>query len=155
TALAAFVESGKGLVVAHEAFLSPPWPAYWPVDADGGRRVRVTFLGVRIARPEHPIVRGMDRNFLTPDAIPSDRGTRPGAEVIAEAAPTDGGSAPGGPVLAASRHGKGRVVGLALGHNPSALHERRVAALFARGSEWTATGAVTLPPQRAPSRPAP
>src|SRR5262249_40084183 len=113
------------------------------------------FLGVRIARPEHPIVRGMDRNFLTPDAIPSDLRTRPGAEVIAEAAPTDGGSAPGGPVLTASRHGKGRVVGLALGHNPSALNERLAAALFAGGPEGTATGAVPLPPQRAPSRPAP
>src|SRR5262249_4224479 len=155
TALAACVASGKGLVVAHEAFLGPPWPAYRPVAADRSRRLRVTFLGVQITRPEHPIVRGMDRHFLTPDAMPSDLRARPGAEVIAEAAPTDGGSAPGGPVLTASRHGKGRVVGLALGHNPSALHQRRVAALFARCCEWTATGAVTLPPERAPSRPAP
>ena len=55
----------------------------------------------------------------------------------------------------ASRSGKGRVVALALGHDPSAIHEPQFIATFARGSEWAATGTVSLPADPRPSRPAP
>src|SRR5262249_23158217 len=53
-ALAAFVESGKGLVVAHASIVGPASPACAPVDGDADTEPRVAFLGVRLVRPEHP-----------------------------------------------------------------------------------------------------
>src|SRR6185312_14246698 len=66
-----------------------------------------------------------------------------------------GSGGKGEPVLLASRSGRGRVVWLALGHDPSALHEPQTATLFARSCEWAATGAVTLPADLGATRPEP
>jgi type 1 glutamine amidotransferase len=135
--LASFVESGKGLVLAHGSFGGSSAPA-------------VRFLDVTISRPEHPIVSGMKDRFRTADAVPTGLTPLPQAETIATV-----GDGPGEPVLTASSSGKGRVVRLALGHDPSAMHEPQFRAILARGCEWAATGSVTLPADLAPPRPAP
>jgi type 1 glutamine amidotransferase len=48
--------------------------------------------------------------------------------------------------------GKGRVVYTTLGHDVKALEPPGVAAVFTRGVEWAATGAVTLRPPREANR---
>jgi type 1 glutamine amidotransferase len=146
-AIADFVASGKGLVVTHGALSRGPSsgeaPAYWPARPSGEPLLPVQFLGVSIARPEHPIVRGLTGGFRTPDAIPRITVNPTGSEVVALA--LDGNTRKDEPVLVVSRHGKGRVVGLALGHDASAIHEKAFRAILARAGEWAATGDVTMP----------
>jgi type 1 glutamine amidotransferase len=150
--IADFIESGRGLVVAHGALGIAAAPAFWPALADSRARPPVTFLDVTITRPEHPIVAGMNAKFRTADSSPRGVTVRGQAEVLATAKDAKGdGQAE--PVLVVSRAGKGRVVLLALGHDPSALHEPQVIATIARASEWAASGKVTLPSEPGPSRP--
>ncbi len=158
--IAAFVASGKGLLVTHRGLgLSPgvgkdsstTAPPYWPVLSKGEPHPRVQFLDVNLTRPEHPIVKGMNGVFATADSLPHGLVAGPSAEVLATAADRSGGEAE--PVLIASASGRGRVVCLALGHDASAIHEKAFRAAFARAGEWAATGAVTLPPEPAAGRP--
>jgi len=165
-AIAGFVESGKGLVVTHGALgsftamhtasipkqqnrIEPARmvPAYWPATPTSDEHPPVHFFEVKIARSEHPIVRGMKSRFRTADAIPRGMSTHPTAEVIATDSgdATNGGSGKDVPVLLASSHGMGRVFCTALGHDPAAMHQQEFIASFARGTEWAATGTVTLP----------
>jgi type 1 glutamine amidotransferase len=164
-AIAGFIESGKGLVVTHGALgssagmpvadgtrppdgtrLSTKVPGYWPANPESAMHTRVQFFEVKLARPDHPIVRGMKTGFRTADAPYRGLTTRPGVEMIATAA-GEAGSGVGQeePVLIASSHGKGRIFCIALGHDPAAMHQQEFIATFARGSEWAATGEVTLP----------
>jgi type 1 glutamine amidotransferase len=159
-AVAGFVESGKGLVVTHRPLAhaaSRPGdnderknvPAYWPLRPKDKPLEPVRFIDVKAVRPEQPIVRGMKSRFRTADAAPGGLGVLPSAEVIL-AAVVDGRKEP---VLAVSGLGKGRVVGMALGHDAAAMHEKAFVAAFARACEWAATGVVTLPPGLEPAHP--
>jgi type 1 glutamine amidotransferase len=149
-AIAGFVESGKGLMITHGALSSAIAVEYGPVGSAGALHTPVQFFEVRVTRPEHPIVQGMKSEFRMADATYRGLTSRPGAEEIAMAA-SEGGKPE--PLLIASSHGKGRVLCVALGHDPAAMHQQEFVTLFARGSEWAATGAVTLPPDLDPSRP--
>lgn len=140
-ALAAFLDAGKGLLVAREALETPTPSREWPLVAGRQPQGPVRFLDVKIARSRHPIVQGMDATFRTADSVPGGLIARPRAEVIAT---TDDGSG-SVPVLAASSRGRGRVAVMALGCDASAMHEPHFRALFARASEWAASGTVTLP----------
>ncbi|HEV3162913.1 MAG TPA: ThuA domain-containing protein [Isosphaeraceae bacterium] len=172
-AIAAFVESGKGLVVTHAAL--PYWMGQPARDANRQHAAesvatvqqdraaasssnvptQVRFLEIKIGRSEHPIVRGMKDSFKTADAIHRGLPPRPGAEVIATAVDDsrDGGSGKEQPVIIAYPLGKGRVFGTALGHDLAAMHEAEFITTFARGTEWAATGTVTLPPDLGPPKP--
>ncbi len=167
-AIAGFVGSGKGLVITHGALASrkgiptsegkkPPArvvPEIWPAELAGEPESPVRFLEVKIARLEHPIVRGMKSGFRTADAVPRGLG-KPAALVIATALgdPKSGESGKDIPVLITSSLGNGRIVCLALGHDPAAMNEKDFMAIFAKASEWAATGAVTLPPYLGPAHP--
>jgi type 1 glutamine amidotransferase len=153
-AVAGFVASGKGLVVARGALGGSAAPTFWPAFAASGPQPHVRFLDVAIERPEHPIVAGMRGGFRTADSVPHVMSARADSETIL-AAGSAGGGGRDEPVLVASRSGTGRVVIVALGYDLAAIHEPQFRATFARASEWAATGAVTLPADPGPSRPAP
>jgi type 1 glutamine amidotransferase len=140
-AIAAFVAAGKGLVVTHGAFSAADLPRDLPLTANAEARLPVRFLDVKIAAADHPIVQGMDVTFRTADSVPSGLAARPDTQVIAST--DDGGGSV--PVLAIAAQGKGRIAALALGCDPSATYEPHFRALFARATEWAASGAVTLP----------
>jgi type 1 glutamine amidotransferase len=149
-ALAAFAALGRGLVITHRAFTMPGVPRDSPLTAEvESSQPPVHFLDIKVSGPDHPIVRGMQSTFRTADSLPSSLAARPGAQVIAT---TDSGRGTV-PVVASSSHGKGRIVAIALGCDPSATHEPQFRALFARAGEWAASGAVTLP--AVPKRPGP
>jgi type 1 glutamine amidotransferase len=159
--IAAFVASGKGLVVTHGALSSctgrnrldgskhpaPTAPGYWPALASNASQTPVHFFETKIARPEHAIMRTMQGQFRTADALYRGLAVRPGAEVLAVAADNGraGGRAPDEPLLVTSSYGKGRVFVSALGHDVAAMQAQEFIASFARGTEWAATGTVTLP----------
>jgi type 1 glutamine amidotransferase len=165
-AIASFVESGKGIVVTHGALRDSTGsrstgedkpasradaarsvPAYWPAIPTGDQETPIQFFRVKIARTEHPIVRGLTGGFKIADAIPRGLRIVPAAMVIATSVDDAkvGGSGKDEPVLVASSYGKGRVFVTALGHDISAMHENEFIAAFARGTEWAATGTVTIP----------
>ncbi len=49
------------------------------------------------------------------------------------------------PLVWTSQFGKGRVFGFTLGHGPESLQFDGVVSLLTRGTEWAASGAVTVP----------
>jgi type 1 glutamine amidotransferase len=148
-AISEFVASGKGLVVTRGAFEASGRMDNWPLAAGALPGLPVRFHEVKIARPDHPIVRGMNDVFRTADSAPGGLDARPGAEVIATI--EEGGRAV--PVLAACSAGTGRIAALALGHDASAMHEPAVRAALARMGEWAASGSVTLPASLGPPGP--
>src|SRR5208337_1685861 len=81
------------------------------------------------------------------DAPPRGLVIQPGAEVLASARDeiNSNGGSNDQPILFALQHGNGRVFCTALGHDLAAMHEPSFIATFARGTEWAATGKVTLP----------
>jgi type 1 glutamine amidotransferase len=160
--IAGFVESGKGLVITHGALGSSigvhrpdgdrpesarTVPGYWPVLPSHASHGLVRFLDVKIDRPEHPIAQGIPTGFRTADASYAGMESQPAAEVIARTLDQ--------PVLLAYGYGKGRVLCSALGHDLAAMQQPEFIATFARGTEWAATGAVTLPADLGRSRPNP
>jgi type 1 glutamine amidotransferase len=146
-AITEFVAAGKGLVVARGAFAAPDGMEDWPLAAGGVPGSPVRFLDVMIARPDHPIVRGLNDAFRTADSVPGGLTARPGSEVLATIG--EGGRAV--PVLAICSVGKGRIAAIALGHDASAMHEPAFRAALARMGEWAASGTVSLPPSLGPS----
>ncbi|HWD19453.1 MAG TPA: ThuA domain-containing protein [Verrucomicrobiae bacterium] len=124
-----FVKSGKGLVSVAAA-------------ADGLPQ----FLRITIAQTNHPMVAGITPEFRIADVL-AQVSAPPGATVLADIN--------GAPALAVSTNGQGRVVSLLLGRNFAALHERFYLAVLARGVEWAATDAVTLPAEISLSEPDP
>lgn len=51
------------------------------------------------------------------------------------------------PLVWTTEYGKGRVFACTLGHGPDSLQYDGVASLLTRGTEWAATGKVTVPPR--------
>jgi type 1 glutamine amidotransferase len=155
-----FVSSGKGLVVIHEALYvgtakKPSWKAF----AEMTRVQQATsaahnltgppsFLRINLRRPEHPVVAGMKAEFRIADKLCGNPTLLPGAEIIATAREVsqNENAVSDAPVLFANNYGKGRVFCTALGHELAGMNEKWFMTTFARGTEWAATGRVTLPP---------
>jgi len=49
------------------------------------------------------------------------------------------------PVVWVHRYGKGRVMGVSIGHGPDTLRRPNFTGMIARGCEWCATGEITVP----------
>jgi type 1 glutamine amidotransferase len=155
-ALADAVHSGKGLVVYHYA--SSAFTSGGPFDKEfeqliaGGWR-KQGFHGKRhvfpvsMAKPDHPITRGMPADFThSNDELYQNSLIPEGSEVLATAYsdkskdPKNTGKQE--PVVWVTKQGKGRVVENALGHDVPAMQDLGFQTLFIRGVEWAATGEV-------------
>jgi type 1 glutamine amidotransferase len=177
-----FIKSGKGLVVVHRALNSfsglevvsdhpvtppikePPWPefakmikGYWPAQPPGGFHAPPHFFEVKIIKGDHPVVQGLKTSFKTADDLYHGLTFLPGAEVIAAAYddPKNGGTGKDEPLIFSSSYGKGRVFCTALGHDVASMQAGGFIATFLRGTEWAATGKVTLPPDQGMPGPGP
>lgn len=159
-----FIRGGKGFVVFHAASATcHDWPEFqqlvartWGADKTGHGAYE-TFQ-VRIDDVDHPITDGL-RDFWTTDEL---------WHSMVQVAPTEfhtlasafagfniGGSGKVEPVLLTTRLGEGRGVNLVLGHDVHAMRNAAWRTLMLRGSEWAATGQVTIPvPDDWPSTPA-
>jgi hypothetical protein len=171
-----FVSSGKGLVVVHGASYAftglevlgdghkktgikqPPWPeylqmigGYWSEETPkSGHGQRHTFP-VKLVNREHPITLGMKETFLATDELYHNLRMSANVNVLATAFddPRMGGTGKEEPILWTVDYGKGRVFHTTLGHDLAAMQEAGFVSTFVRGTEWAATGAVTLPPDTA------
>jgi type 1 glutamine amidotransferase len=170
-----FIRSGKGLMAVHGVSYGvffgqefqgrwrasskgdPGWTAYpemlgasWKPEniGHGARHV----FPVKWVDREHPIARGLAPAFTANDELYHRLDLRPNARVLAAAfsAPETGGTGRDEPMMWAVPFGKGRVAYCTLGHDTSAMAQPGFAAALARGAEWVATGAVTLPAHVSP-----
>lgn len=175
-AIGGFVESGKGLVVTQGALSfcksqhaptrdgpdgssglsATSVPDFWPASASGHLAASVPFLEVKITEPGHPILQGCSGGLKIADAVFRGVVARPGSAVIATVrAGAESGWDKDEPSLIVSGYGKGRVFCTALGHDLAAMQEPQFITTFARGTEWAATGHVTLAPELGPPGPRP
>ncbi len=149
-----FVAGGKGLVLVH--FACGAWHNEWPEYAQiagrvwfgqepgPGKRQHDAYgpFRVELARPDHPILRGM-ADFDTQDELYTClTGDHP-IEILAQAkSKVDGKFYP---MAFVSNYGKGRTFHCPLGHDAKALSVPAVQELFRRGCAWAAGLAPVAP----------
>ncbi|MFA5189907.1 MAG: HEAT repeat domain-containing protein [Verrucomicrobiia bacterium] len=151
TAYLDFVRGGKGLVVVHAGSSTfYDWPEYqqagcasWKLGQTGhGKPHEFT---VKATDTAHPITRGLEP-FKTTDEL----WMRPGVQSTARVLATGDDQ----PIALVTEFGKGRGFTLMLGHNGAFMATPGFQTLLLRGTEWAATGNVTLAATTAPARPA-
>ena len=170
-AIEEFVEEGGGLIAVHQAIYGAffgqklrnnrwatgtpgsEWAAFskmigatWaPANIGHARR---TVFSVEWKNPEHPINSSLPPSFLANDELYHRITLRPTVQVLAEAeSPAHlGGTGKREPLVWVNQFGKGRVLFTPLGHDALAWHEPGMANLLARGTEWAATGQVSIEP---------
>lgn len=114
-------------------------------------------FAVNVVDPHHPITAGMEDFVMHPDELYHRLVRGEGAEfrvlMSAFSDPATGGTGRFEPMATVATYGKGRVFHTPLGHTwTGALPTRatwadpQLRCLVARGTEWAATGAVTLSP---------
>lgn len=116
--------------------------------AGGTHGAQHEFL-IETREPEHPIVKGLPLKWRhAPDELYSKlRGPAKNLTVLAtsKAEPGKGGTEENEPILMTISYGKGRVFHTTLGHGPQAMFGVGFQVTTQRGTEWAATGKVTLP----------
>jgi type 1 glutamine amidotransferase len=170
-----YIRNGGGLVVIHAADNSfPDWPEYNEMIAVGGwgnrdeksgpmirwhdgKQVLDTMPGkagahgarspfvVNFIVADHPITKGLTASWLhaSDELYGRLRGPCKNVTVIANAMPAKGGELD--PILMVIDYGKGRVFHDVLGHDVPAMVDIGFQVTLQRGTEWAATGKVTLP----------
>ena len=146
------IRGGKGFVVFHAgAATFHAWPEFqqlvgstWKLGQTGHARVHE--LKVAIADHEHPVTRGM-KDYLTTDELWHRVGVTGKLNVLCTAFADKkmGGTGKDEPAAHWRPFGKGRCFHLILGHHVPALTSPGTKALMLRGTEWAATGKVTIP----------
>ena len=156
------VRAGCGVTVIHaanNAFVG--WDDYermvgllWRKGTGHGR---YHAFDVAVVDHNHPITRGMADLKMHPDELYHRLKHKEGAHyqvlMSAFSDPKTGGTNRHEPMATASTFGDGRVFHTPLGHvwrnnlpSHATWHDPQLRSLVARGSEWAATGAVTLSP---------
>lgn len=158
-AIEAFVQSGKGFVVLHDRALSfapandvkkreegkNNWPSFLAMTKSDNSRGNSneptpfsSWFPVKLTKPEHPITSGIKDGQKTVDRPCMDFIPDSKAEVLMT-------TETGQPLAFVSRFGEGRVFATALGANLAAMQEKLFITALLRGTEWAASGKVTLP----------
>ena len=159
------VEGGVGVVVVHAANNAfPGWTDYEKLVGlcwrDGTGHGAYHPFDVHVVDAAHPITQGMADFRMHPDELYHRLVPTPGAEyrvlMSAFSDPKTGGTGRFEPMATAATWGKGRVFHTPLGHTwtgqvptRATWRDPQLRHFLARGTEWAATGAVTLPPQPA------
>jgi type 1 glutamine amidotransferase len=114
----------------------------------GAHGKRVPFMIV-VRDAEHPITRGLPASWMqTADELYAKlRGPAENMHVLATgySDPATNGTGENEPLLMTIHFGKGRVFHTTLGHDAAAMQGLAFQVSLQRGTEWAATGGVTLP----------
>ena len=149
TALLEFVRNGGGFVVVHAGgTMFGDWTdfqkmigATWGAGTGHGAKhaFEVKFTG------SHPITQGL-APFTITDELWHRMVAQPDKQVLATAlsAPDHGGSGQDEPMVMITQFGQGRGFNLVLGHDLQAIANPNFQTLLLRGTEWAATGRVTI-----------
>lgn len=151
-ALLDFLAAGKGFVVIHGASAgNPGWAEFEDLCGESARpgsgHGEYYQYEVKIVDRGHPIAKGLDHYTSNVEEIYHNKLHRPTTHVLATAysRPDKRGTGKDEPVLIVTRHGQGRVFHNVMGNTTSAMDNPYWKALTLRGTEWAATGTVTLP----------
>jgi len=116
----------------------------------GGQHGQRVPFQIVVRQPDHPITRGLPRSFMqTNDELYGRlRGPAENLHILATAYsnPATGGTDEHEPILMTIHYGKGRVFHTTLGHDEKAMRGLAFQTTLRRGTQWTATGRVALPP---------
>ena len=165
-ALLAFVRSGKGLVVYHHSAASfQDWEEFEKLlgcvwRTVGSHHSSVHDYRVDIRDTEHPITRGLSSFMAKTDELYAGLKCRSEGEfhvlatgwddhslyVAKPREPLPTGPSRDEPLLWTVGYGSGRVFATMLGNDMRAVRTPGFVATFVRGTEWAATGAVTIAP---------
>lgn len=114
----------------------------------GAHGKRVPFLIV-VRDDDHPITRGLPKSWMqTQDELYGKlRGPAENMHVLATAYsdPSTGGTGEHEPILMTIHYGEGRVFHTTLGHDTEAMQGLAFQITLQRGTQWAASGEVTLP----------
>jgi len=146
-----FVRGGKGFVLFHAASATfHSWPEFQDLIAatwgkGTGHGPYHTFK-VTVTDRDHPVTRGMP-DFWTMDELWHRMATRPTMKVLGTAFSDkkQRGTGKDEPVVIHTELGRGRCFHLVLGHDVKAMRNLAWRTLMLRGTEWAATGEVTIP----------
>lgn len=103
---------------------------------------------VTIRDGEHPVTKGMPKEWMhnIDELYDNMRGPIQNVRILATAAaPMGKGTGVNEPMIWTVEYGKGRVFHTPMGHDVNAMKCVGFAATVQRGTEWAATGKVTLP----------
>ncbi|GAB2778505.1 hypothetical protein GCM10027275_22380 [Rhabdobacter roseus] len=141
-AIFAFVDAGKGLVLAHPAlwYNWADWPEYNQKLVGGGSKGHNKYgpFDVTITNTKHPITKGVPATFNLDDELyyylPDAAGTP--IEVLATAKAADSDKV--FPSLFVVKYPKGRIVGFALGHDAASHTIEPYRVILRNAVKWAA-----------------
>jgi len=153
-----YIAAGHGFVLFHAASTAwMDWPEFgdligltWQKDKAGknisGHGAKHAFK-IHITDPNHPVMAGMKDFTHVTDELYHRQLLHKGAKVLATAfsAKDKGGAGQDEPMIVVTEYGKGRCFNNAMGHDAKAMAGPGFQALMLRGTEWAATGKVTIP----------
>jgi type 1 glutamine amidotransferase len=141
-AIVKFVESGKGLILAHAAlwYNWKDWPEYNLNFAGGGSNGHDKFgkFKIKINDSDHSITKGVSKSFTISDElyyyIPDSNG--PGINILATAVNDSTGSE--FPSLFTVNNDNARIVGIALGHDEHSHNLLEYKNILINSVKWAA-----------------
>ena len=149
-----FIGGGKGFVVVHAGSSTlQDWPEFqqiaggtWGKDITGHGPIH-TFK-VDIDDKNHPVLKGL-KEFYIKDELWNRTKFQDDIHIVCSAysSPEKKGTGKNEPVVITTKYGKGRGFYSVLGHNKATMQNTAWKTLLLRGTEWAATGKVTIPVQ--------
>ena len=154
-----YIAAGHGFVLFHAASTAwGDWPEFgdligltWQKDKTTGKNVSghgaQHSFAITIVDKDHPITHGMKDFQHVKDELYHRQLLHPAAKVLATtfSDKAKGGSGENEPMIVVTELGKGRCFHNALGHDPRQMEGVGFRTLMLRGTEWAATGKVTIP----------
>ncbi|MGO9112766.1 MAG: ThuA domain-containing protein [Thermoguttaceae bacterium] len=148
-----YIAAGHGLVLFHAASTAwNDWPEFgdligmtWQKDTSAHGDYHS--FTVTIVDREHPVTRGMEDFQHVKDELYHRQLKHATAHVLASAfsAKSMRGTGNDEPMIVVTEHGRGRVFHNAMGHDTRSMSGVAWQTLMLRGTEWAATGRVTIP----------
>jgi type 1 glutamine amidotransferase len=150
----AAVREGTGVSVIHAANNAfSGWAEYDKIIGIGWRQTAghgaYHSFDVKYNVKDHPITRGLTDMKAHPDELYHRLTVTPNEPMTvlatAMSSTASGGTGADEPMALVKSYGKGRVFHTPLGHDLNAMQDPQFMTLTARGTEWAATGEVTIP----------
>jgi type 1 glutamine amidotransferase len=147
-----FVAGGKGFVVIHAGSSAlQDWPEYqqiaggtWELGETGHGPIHT--FAVSVEDKKHPVTEGL-KDFYIKDELWHRTKFHPDIYVLGHAysSPEKKGTGENEPVIITTQYEEGRGFYCVLGHNEETMKNTAWQTLLLRGTEWAATGNVTIP----------